>query len=686
MTGCAESNSTNTIQTDPVVEDIVSNGLDRASNLIDNAEILTAGVTLDSLFAIADSAGRMDLKARIIVQKALVFSYQGRFDEAKTILEEYLPTAEGLGVPKVQLLYYLRLSAVYDRLGNSELALEYIDKATNVPQDELTSNEVFGALITKAGIYSQNTRYAESIDLYQQAISLADTSTSVSQSNLAIAHNNLGLLLHDLGRYDEALSEYEKSYSINSEINNKLGLSQNLNNIANTYSLLGDSDTAIDYLLQAVEVNKSVGSNTSLVRNYYNLGDKHLKLNNLELAEEYFTMAYEMSHKGSFLPGVMYNANGLAQINVEKNFPRQAITFANESLQLALQSGTVEIEVSNYLTLSKAYESLSDFRNALEFQRKFQTLQDTITSNRTKRDIEEVRSSYQFELLSNQNELLEQQVLVYELRFRRQVLYLVILVIVLISIATILYVINRNKKKIDVKNTQLEILNSEKDTLTKVIVHDLRNPLTGLLGSLELLNDDKLTVHQAELINIALNSTRKVSEMVDGLLDVSRMKEEHIDESIKLTDIKQVCSETIELFKPKAKLRDIRISSRLESLSVVTHPPYISRILGNLLSNALKFSENGSLIYIETSVDHVEKVWRLKVVDHGPGFTENDKNSAFQMFQKLSATPQKGENSSGLGLYTVSLLMQKLGGTVKIENNSPKGAIILCVFPLAISS
>jgi signal transduction histidine kinase len=661
---------------------IVTDGLTRAISLIDNANLNLASATLDSLTTLLDTYDRPDLEVQIVAQKALILSYQGRLDDAIMLLTENLPAALEHGTPKIQFLYYLRIASANERLGNGHVALEFINRATEIPQNQLTTNEIFGALITKAGIYSENKLYAESIDLYQKAISMADTSSVVSPGNLGVAHNNLGLLLHNLGRYEDALEMYKSSISINTNANNKLGLSLNLNNIANAHKALGNLDMSIEYLLQAVDVNKTVQSSTALVRNYYNLGDTYLSIGEVKLAEEYFTLAYNLSKQESFYPGVMYNANGLAKIQLEKDLPRQAITFAIESLDLALQLKTIEIEVSLYATLSKAYEQVSDFRNALEYQRKFQSLQDTITTNRNKRDIEEVRSSYQFELLSNQNDLLEQQVLVYELRVRRQVLFLVLLLIVIISIATILYVINRNKKNIDLKNKQLEILNSEKDTLTNVIVHDLRNPLTGLLGSLELLSEDVLTPQQTELITIALKSTRKVSEMIDGLLDVSRMKDEHIDEAIKLTDIKHICTDTIELFKPKAKLRDIRISSRLENITVVSHPPYISRILGNLLSNALKFSDKGSLIYIETSIDTLQKVWRMKVADQGQGFSEIDKESAFQMFQRLSAEPQNGENSSGLGLYTVSLLIQKLGGTVWIENNTPKGAIIVCEFPM----
>jgi signal transduction histidine kinase len=665
------------------VESQISAGISRVNATIDKAELGLANAILDSMTVLADSIQNLDLKSKVVAQRGLVYAYQSRFNDAISILEEYLPIAEEYSNQNVQFLYNMRLASMYEQIGNGEKALEYIDNATAFPPDILTSDERFGSMITKASILSENRRFAEAIDFYQQAISMADTAVSISRANLAIAHNNLGLLLHDLRRYDEALVEYQKSMSINTENDFKLGLSQNLNNQANTYKSQGDYEKSIEFLLQAVAVNKSVNANASIVRNYYNLGETYISLNELNNAEEYFTMAYNMSKQASFAPGIMYNGNGLAKVSIEKEYPRQAIEYAMESLELAEQSNTLDIKVSNYENLSKAYELLNDFQNALEYRKLYQDISDSITVNRTKREIEEVRSNFQFELLSNQNELLEQQVIVYELRFRRQILYLVMLVIIVISIGTILYVINRNKKKIDLKNTQLEILNSEKDTLTKVIVHDLRNPLTGLLGSLELLNDERLNTQQTELVNIAYNSTKKVSEMVDGLLEISRMKDEHIDESIKLTDIKTVCNETIELFRPKAQIKDIKISSRLESISVVTHPPYISRILGNLLSNSLKFSDSSSLIYVETSLDTQSKVWRLKVVDHGPGFTENDKNSAFQMFQKLSATPKTGEHSSGLGLYTVHLLIQKLGGSVTIENNNPKGAIITCEFPLS---
>jgi len=622
-------------------------------------------------------------KSKIIAEKGLILAIQGRYSEAISILEEHLPLAKEYGQKNLTYLYFIRLASIYERVGDFDKAIEYMDNTDTFPKDSISINEKFGVLITKGSIYSKKGQFAESIGFFQQAISLARSDTIISKSNLAIAHNNLGLLLQSIRRLDEALAEFQISIDINTQINNKLGLSQNLNNIANVYKDLQDYPTSIRYMLESVNVNKSVNANASLIRNYYNLGEIYLNLKEIDKAFEYFTMGYDMSKRESFNLGIMYNASGLANIHIQNRQPRLAINYANESNILAQESKTLDIVGNNYNSLRLANEQLNDFRSAYNYAKQFHQVQDSLTDARSKREIEEVRSSFQLELLSNQNELLEQQVVVYELRFRRQVLTVVILLIILLSIGTILFVINKNKKKLDLKNKQLEVLNIEKETLTNVIVHDLRNPLTGLIGSLDLLNDEKLSSQQSDLVKIALTSTKKVSEMVDGLLEVSEMKDELIDEAIQLTDIKSLCLETIELFNPRAKMKDIRISSRLDDLTLATHPPYITRILGNLLSNSLKFSDSGSEIYVEASINKLNKVWKLRVFDQGPGFTDNDKASAFQMFQKLSATPKAGENSSGLGLYTVNLLTNKLGGSVKIEDNSPKGAIITCEFPLA---
>src|SRR5690606_27957757 len=99
---------------------------------------------------------------------------------------------------------------------------------------------------------------------------------------------------------------------------------------------------------------------------------------------------------------------------------------------------------------------------------------------------------------------------------RRQLLYLLILIIIVIATAVSLYIYSRKNKQINQKNKQLEELYKEKDMLTKVIVHDMRNPLTGIHGALDLLiTEPNVSPSQKELLNIAFKSSMKLRDMIN---------------------------------------------------------------------------------------------------------------------------------------------------------------------------
>ncbi len=102
-------------------------------------------------------------------------------------------------------------------------------------------------------------------------------------------------------------------------------------------------------------------------------------------------------------------------------------------------------------------------------------------------------------------------------------------------------------------------------------------------------------------------------------------------------------------------------------------------IMDNLLSNALKFSPAKSIVRVNLSSANGQ--YRLKVIDQGPGFSEEDKSKMFRKFQKLSARPTGGENSTGLGLSIIKVLTEKLRGDVELISEKGKGATFNIVLP-----
>jgi signal transduction histidine kinase len=114
---------------------------------------------------------------------------------------------------------------------------------------------------------------------------------------------------------------------------------------------------------------------------------------------------------------------------------------------------------------------------------------------------------------------------------------------------------------------------------------------------------------------------------------------------------------------------------------VCTDQTYLSRILDNLITNAIKFSEQGSSVYID--VQSGEDKATIQIRDEGPGFREEDLPHLFKKFKKLSARPTNGESSTGLGLAIVKLLVEKLNGMIRVESQSGRGACFVIELPLS---
>ena len=105
----------------------------------------------------------------------------------------------------------------------------------------------------------------------------------------------------------------------------------------------------------------------------------------------------------------------------------------------------------------------------------------------------------------------------------------------------------------------------------------------------------------------------------------------------------------------------------------------IAQVIDNLINNAIKYSQEGSNVYI--SIDREEDAVRLSVRDEGPGISEDDQTRLFGEFQKLSAQPTAGEKSTGLGLAIVKKIVEAHGGSVKVESQLGSGSTFSFAIP-----
>jgi signal transduction histidine kinase len=160
------------------------------------------------------------------------------------------------------------------------------------------------------------------------------------------------------------------------------------------------------------------------------------------------------------------------------------------------------------------------------------------------------------------------------------------------------------------------------------------------------------------------------------------MLEENVLPNYSKFDISAFLLKKINAYQPAAEAKNIHLSiTRIESEEVFLDADYLSRIVDNLITNAIKFSNRDSTV--EVSAGRLNgSIW-ISIKDQGLGFSEKDKQDVFQKFKKLSSKPTAGESSNGLGLAIVKTLVDRLQGTIELRSEKGKGSEFLIHLPIS---
>ncbi|WP_430815524.1 sensor histidine kinase [Carboxylicivirga sp. RSCT41] len=224
------------------------------------------------------------------------------------------------------------------------------------------------------------------------------------------------------------------------------------------------------------------------------------------------------------------------------------------------------------------------------------------------------------------------------------------------------------------KNSELENLNNLKNRFLGMAAHDLRNPLGAIYNFIELIEDDddnKLSAQHKYYLKTIQKITMSMADMVNDLLDYSVIESGYINLNFESVNCNELVSKCIELLKPFADKKNITIDIEHQSSEpmIKVDESKIAQVLGNLISNAIKYSESDSRIsvFIKDNKEWIE----IMVKDEGQGLSEEECASLFRAFQKTSVRTTGGESSTGLGLFISKRIVEAHQG--KIWAHSQKG-------------
>jgi PAS domain S-box-containing protein len=222
-----------------------------------------------------------------------------------------------------------------------------------------------------------------------------------------------------------------------------------------------------------------------------------------------------------------------------------------------------------------------------------------------------------------------------------------------------------------------------RENLTRTIVHDLKNPLTSVLVSVEFLldNGDPSPGHR-RVLEIARTNTKRLVTMVGTILDVSRLEAGVLPLELERVEIEPLVAEVLELQRPLAAPRELALSSVVPvSLPAAwADRALVTRVLENLVGNAIKFTPKNGHVEVSAEADVLNACLRVRVRDTGPGIPEEMRGRLFQKF----ATGKQPGSGSGLGLSFCRLAVEAQGGRIASEECA-KGAAFTFTLPLAAS-
>ena len=211
--------------------------------------------------------------------------------------------------------------------------------------------------------------------------------------------------------------------------------------------------------------------------------------------------------------------------------------------------------------------------------------------------------------------------------------------------------------------------------------HEIRTPLTSIIGVSQLLSEDELSDSQQEMVQLIRTSGRRLHQTLNSVLDISRIEAGEMVPSFVDVDVVAQVHEDIEVLRPMAtqKALTLTLHSPDEGLTFRTDPGFLTRIVYNLVENAIKFTSEGViLVSVEMEGDDL----CLRVSDTGIGIPEKFLPRLFEKFKQASTGLHRSFEGSGLGLALVKTLIDMLGGSVEVKSKQDKGSTFTIRLPV----
>ncbi len=621
--------------------------------------------------------------------------------------------------PEDKVLYLLKMKV------NKPLdsALLFINEAIDVAKTHQKDSLFLEGYYQKALTYYNAQKFKKSVAICYKLDSLSQQKSILYYQYKS--YNSLGKANFMLSNKNESLKYFKKALSITKEKRDSLSMATIYHNIAGVYLVNNFNKKAEQYYRLAlkiynqanIEEKKKRGTYLQLSRLTSTFEETKVLLNKIEEIDKgtvnphrdanfQLTKGEAFRVKGDAFKNKKYYYESkkalrkayriadsindrevknlsllfLARVNTSLKQYHEAAMNVSSALQLEQPNS---INYGLLLDIGAEANSLkNDYKKAYELMLLKKELLDSIQKEETKRSFAEFDVRYK--TAEKDKQIAEQKLkIVQEKNSKNLWVGVSILVLVVIILIFQVYFAKQKRKKITVENElekakEIEIVRTE---LLGNISHEIRTPLTLIIGNLQLAQEEKTRNKKlSNYINKALASSKKViedSNQILELLKFEKNKQELQETAIAITPF---CKGLFLSFESLAAIKNIQLEFKSDiaiDKQIISDENKLEKIINNLVSNAIKYSNSDSVIYFELMQEN--NYLSIKVKDQGLGIPSEEREKVFNRFYQ--AKNSKNIGGIGIGLSLSKKFAELLNGDLTVNSKLGKGSIFQLAIP-----
>nr|WP_321452961.1 tetratricopeptide repeat-containing sensor histidine kinase [uncultured Carboxylicivirga sp.] len=583
---------------------------------------------------------------------------------------------------------YNSIGAMYWYQRNYALALNYFNQVYELGRKNDDIELILKGLTNKGVVLNQLAQYNEALDCFEKALEL--NQIVGDEIGRASIYNNLGNIHYGLNQFSSAIRYYNSAMELYTKLDNVSGISSCYNNLGEVYLKQGNVSEALKSYKTSLNYIDEDKDSSAIAVAYVNIGRAHQSNKSYAEAISYFERALKimMTHEDVSLEAEAYLH--LAQTGIASDNLAQAQKYLNNAISIAQKIGEKTILAECYKSFSELAEKESNFKKALIYQRLYSAVNDSITDEQAL--INSARMEAVYNLLQKEETIskLEKDNISKDEDLERmketRTLYLIISVALfgcIIFLILLFRLKRRTSSQLEQKNVELAQLNATKDKFFSIIAHDLKSPFSSLLGFAEMLclhAESKNTKEVIEYSQVIHNSTKRLLGLVENLLQWSRTQLGTTEYKPMQLDVSIHTNNIVSLLRLNAEEKDILISPKVEKdLVAWADLNLFSTVLRNLISNAIKFSRIGSVIYVIAK--KVDNIIQVSVVDSGVGIRHEDLQKLFQVDTAFTTKGTFNEKGTGIGLVLCKEFVEINKGQISVVSELEKGSTFTFTLP-----